>query len=154
MPLVYTWTLSTPTPAAPLPYVSPALDTGAQNVKRDLLLDNSTGDLVMVGGDFVFSTGAQSIAQDIWLALGFFQGEWFLDEEAGFPWRELVFVKNPDLERIRAGWRDKILSRRGVNELLELKQDFNRAIRFLSVSWRVNTDVGELSSARALIVGA
>lgn len=146
MPSSFTWSLLSPAPI-PLPTTTPAPDSGGQKVFRDLKVDFTNRRLVMEEGSLVFVTGAEAILQDVWLALGMFEGEWFLDLAKGFPYFRLVLVKNPNLDLIRAAYRDAILARRGVKELLELNLTFNRAQRSLTVSFRLSTDVGELASS-------
>lgn len=145
MPASFTWTLLTPpTPAAAT--VDPSADNGGNKVRRDLKIDFVNRRLVVKEGSFVYVTGAEAIMQDVWLALGFFEGEWFLDLTKGFPYFRLVLVKNPNIDLIQAAYRDTILSRKGVKSLLALTLDFNRTQRSLAVSFRISTDVGVLAS--------
>ena len=48
------------------------------------------------------------IRQQVMLRLGFFKGEWFLDEETGLPWYEEILVKNPNMIRVRDIFRTAI----------------------------------------------
>lgn len=135
-------------PAAPT-----VLDTGAQFVKRDLQIDFTNRRLVLVEGDLVFATAGQAILQDVWLALGFLQGEWFLDETVGVPMFQKILVKGANLEEIKAIYRAKIVSRRGVKTVLALDLVLDRAARTLKVSFRINSDVGALASSRTTRIG-
>lgn len=130
-----------------------ATPTGGENVKRDLEIDFTTKHLRFVEGGLVFATAGQAILQDVWLALGFFQGEWFLDLAVGVAYFRSILVKNPDLEKIRGIYRDKILSRLGVRSVLALHLAMDTTQRGLAVSFRINTDVGQLASARTLAIG-
>ena len=84
------------------------------------------------------------IKQQVTLRIGFFKGEWFLDEERGVPWYEEIIVKNPNLIRIREIFRDAILSVTGIREVTFMELLFSAYIRTLSVNFRASTDLGEL----------
>ena len=84
------------------------------------------------------------IKQQVTLRIGFFKGEWFLDEERGVPWYEEIIVKNPNLIRIREIFRDASLSVTGIREVTFMELLFSAYIRTLSVNFRASTDLGEL----------
>jgi len=84
------------------------------------------------------------IRQQVMLRLGFFRGEWFLDEERGVPWYEEILIKNPNLIRIREIFRDAILSVSGIREVTFLDLRFSAYARTLDVNFRASTDLGEL----------
>ena len=84
------------------------------------------------------------IKQQVTLRLGFFKGEWFLDEETGLPWYEEIIVKNPNLIRIREIFREAILSVAGINEVTFLDLLFSAYARTLSVNFKASTNLGEL----------
>lgn len=137
-----------------IPPVFPtSTDNGAQLVKRDLQIDFVTRRLVFVEGSPVFTTGAQAILQDVWLALGFMEGEWFLDQTVGVPMFRKILVKGVSLEEVKAIYRAKIISRKGINSVLTLDLDFDRSARTLRVAFRASTDVGQLASTRTTRIG-
>jgi len=123
-----------------------ALITGA----RDIKLDSDTKDLVIENGDLVLVSGVDALEQDIRLQLGFFQGEWFLDESVGVPYYQSILVKNPNLIGIKELFRAKLLSIPGVDEVLSLNLTYTNATRTLEVVWKVNTALGELSGTTIL----
>jgi len=84
------------------------------------------------------------IKQQVTLRIGFFRGEWFLDEEKGLPWYEEIIVKNPNLIRIREIFREAILSVAGINEVTYLDLLFSAYARTLSVNFKASTNLGEL----------
>lgn len=121
-----------------------SIPTGA----RDLKLDPITGDLVVTDGDLVFVSGVDSILQDIRLALGFFLGEWFLDETEGIPYfQKILGVKNPDLLAIREIYRQRLLAVPGVLDVLSCVVT-PAAARTLKINWKVSTDLGELTGVQ------
>lgn len=69
----------------------------------------SEGDLDLVGGRLVRVTGADAAAVTLRNKLRLFLGEWFRDIRLGIPYYQVVFVKNPNLNQIRAMFRRVIL---------------------------------------------
>jgi len=102
------------------------------------------------GDEFADKTGLAmtgdlpGIKQQTTLRLGFFKGEWFLDEERGIPWYEEILVKNPNLIRIREIFREAILSVSGNKELTQMNLLLSSYIRRLDLDFRASTDLGEL----------
>jgi hypothetical protein len=86
----------------------------------------------------------QGIRQQVMLRLGFFRGEWFLDEDRGVPWYEEILIKSPNLIRIREIFREAILSVSGIREVTYLDLRFSAFARTLDVNFRASTDLGEL----------
>jgi hypothetical protein len=102
------------------------------------------------GDEYADSTGLAmtgdlpGIKQQVTLRLGFFKGEWFMNEDTGIPWYEEIIVKNPNLIRIREIFRDAILSVTGIREVTFMDLLFSTYARTLSVQFRASTDLGEL----------
>ena len=102
------------------------------------------------GDEFADETGLamtgdlDGIRQQVMLRLGFFKGEWFLDEERGVPWYEEILIKSPNLIRIREIFREAILSVSGIREVTYLDLRFTAFARTLDVNFRASTDLGEL----------
>ena len=101
------------------------------------------------GDEYADATGLamtgdlDGIRQQVMLRLGFFRGEWFLDEETGLPWYEEILVKNPNMIRIRDIFRTAILSVPGIRAVTYLDVQFTGA-RTVTVDFRADTDLGEL----------
>ncbi len=77
----------------------------------DLLLTNSQ--LTWIRADDQQSV----IAQKLRIRLRFFAGEWSLDTTQGLPYFTLIFVKNPNLPRVKAIFRQVILTTPGIASL-------------------------------------
>jgi hypothetical protein len=107
----------------------------------DLLLDPSTWDLALENG--TPSVGAD-VPQAIGIRLKFVLGEWFLDQELGIPYYESIFVKAPGIDRIKAIFREAILSTPGVGELTALDVDYNPSTRRFGLTFKCTTDEGEI----------
>lgn len=112
---------------------------------RDLLLVD--GDISVANGDLETVDGIDSIKQAIDLALNLFKSEWFLDGDLGVPYFENILIKSPNLNAIRDIFKKKLISVSGVTAVIELSLNFDGASRTLAVSWKVSTDVGELSGS-------
>jgi hypothetical protein len=123
-----------------------ALTPGA----RDLKIDPLTGDLAVESGDLAQVTGIDAILQSLRTRLGFFLGEWFLDEAQGIPYFESILVKNPNFPAVRELLRRALLETPGVLEVTSLRLRFTSATRQLAVSFRVSTDLGELAQTLEL----
>lgn len=121
----------------------------AQRV-TDLLLGDD-GDLVVRNGDLALAADFVGIRQAIDLTLGFFLGEWFLDESVGIPYYEEILIKNPSLVAVREIFRLALESVAGVREVLALDVGYDGS-RIARVPWSVSTDLGELSSTANPVV--
>jgi len=69
---------------------------------KDLYLDPITHDLV-IDNDIGYTDddiGIEYIIQKIKIELLTFFGEYFLDNEIGFPWFQKVLIKNPNLKEV------------------------------------------------------
>ncbi len=118
------------------------IPTGA----RDLKIDKDTGDLVIEDGDFLWVTGIDAIEQDIRTALLMFKGEWFLNLEEGVPYHQSILgQKATNLPAIREIFRQQLLAIPGVLDVLTIEVSFAPRTRRLTVTWKVSTDLGELT---------
>lgn len=104
---------------------------------------NEDGDEYADATGLAMTGDLDGIRQQVELRLGFFKGEWFLDEEAGLPWYEEILVTNPNLIRIRDIFRTAILSVNGISDVTYLDVRFTGA-RTVTVEFRATTDLGEL----------
>jgi hypothetical protein len=102
------------------------------------------GDLLLTStGDVSAVTGRDAVAQHVRVRLRFIKGECFADLRLGFPWRqEVLGVKNPNLDRIRALVRRTIETTPGIREVNELALSHDRRARRLTVSFRATTKEG------------
>ena len=96
-------------------------------------------------GDIVVSdTGdikiTNSIQQAILIHLRWFFSEWRLGPDYGFPYWEDVFVKNPDIEKIKRDIRTEIMKVEGVRYANVTQVTFDAAERRASFNYTAVTD--------------
>lgn len=119
-------------------------------IGRDLALDPMTHDLFLSGGDLSLVADREAIRQEADIRLNFLLGEWFKDITKGVPYLQKVLVKSPDLTAIRSILSDEILEVAGIRSIISLVLDYDRKNRTLKVTWKANSDVGELASTVTL----
>lgn len=106
-------------------------------------IDTATNDLVFVNGELVL---VQTVHEEVAIVLNakfkHFKGGWFLDVRQGFPWIEVVYVKNPDLQIIKGVIRQVILDTQGVTDVPQLDLEFDAPTRLLTGTIRVLCDDG------------
>lgn len=76
----------------------------------------------------------------------FFEGTWFLDLTEGFPYFREIFVKNPDIERIRRLFTRLILSLPSFVAVERLDLNYDRSARHLSVYFESRAEDGRVVS--------
>ena len=107
------------------------------------------GDLELdATGHFVWlQPGPELVRQKLAQRLKFFLGEWFLDRRLGVPYFKHVFIRNPDLDVIRAMFRKVILGTRGVLGIVgdAITLDFDRVNRTLAVSFACTCEGGTVT---------
>lgn len=117
---------------------------------RDLALDPETHDLLIQNFDLVLNADLESVRQAVSVRLQFFYGEWFLDITEGIKYYEYILVKNPDLSLVSGIIKTAILNTPNVKEILDYSQAYDSVARSLTVSFRANTDFGELTDTLPL----
>lgn len=100
-------------------------------------------DLVVTAGNLVIIGDEDQIAQSIREALGFFSGEWFLNNTEGVPWFQEILVAHPNLDTIQAILINTVLSVPGVTQLNTFSFDFTPGNRTLSVTFQAKTTNGQ-----------
>lgn len=114
-------------------------------VYNDLAFTNAR--LTLIGS--AYGTAAQECAQKLNERFNFGKGEWFLDQNQGFPWLQAVIgLKNPSLPAITNLVRGVILGTPGVKRILAMSSAFNRNARKLSL---MNAQI--VHDSNAIIVG-
>lgn len=89
------------------------------------------------------ATGLQAMKQAVRSSILLFFGEWFLNIEQGTKWREIIFVKNPDLALITTEIRGRITAVLGVKSVDYLSVTYDSTARTLSASYQATCDFGQ-----------
>lgn len=98
----------------------------------DIMLD-SKGDMkVSAVGDISIT---ESVRQAVMIRLRWIFQEWRLGPKLGFPWFEEVFVKNPNLPKLRQLIRDEIMKVSEVTAAAVTNIDFDRAARVAKITY-------------------
>ena len=109
----------------------------------DISIDPVTRDLDFDGQELALVQGRRAVAQHHLTALGLHLGEAFMNRQAGFPWRDDVLVKNPDLRLIEATFRSYILTIPGTTGIRDFTIAFDGPNRNLTIDYLALTDEGE-----------
>jgi len=136
---------TTPTISVSTPPAAEAIASTAPARVRDILVDELTGNWTLTDGDLSLIGDLPSVAQDIRQRLRFFAGEWFLDDDAGVPYYQVVLVKNPNLSTVREVAREAIAGAKGVVSVDSLVLNLTPG-RALTINFTATSDLGQLSN--------
>lgn len=137
----------TPDPGSPTPPGSIDFSSGpntAAPIKRALYFDPISQTFPRKNGGMVFLTGKESIAQAVRIRLSTFRGEWYLAINRGLPFFDQIFKKAPDLKAIEQLIRSEIESVPGVKNVTTYSQNYDKQKRKLSVTFKADSDFGEI----------
>ena len=104
----------------------------------DILLGNDGDIVVSETGDISLT---ESVRQAILVRLRWIYGEWRLGPEMGFPWFEEVFVKNPNIPKIKRLIRNEIMQVEGVKKAEVTEAVYDREKR--TAAFAYTCSVGE-----------
>jgi hypothetical protein len=108
------------------------------------LFDRNTNDLDLTNGIRLTTEPSDELASRLQIRLQWLQGEWFLDERLGIPYFQRILVKGTSLQTVRSIYREAIRETPGVDEILNLDLDLNKAARELRVDFKVRSVDGEV----------
>lgn len=108
----------------------------------DLMLDDTTKDLLIENGDLQLTEGLDRVKQHLSQRLKLFFGEWFLETERGIPYFQDIFKKNPDGDIVDATFKKAVIETPGVVNLQEFSIDYDNATRSITVKLRALTTDG------------
>ena len=103
----------------------------------DILLEN--GDLQFRNGDIVLKN---SVRQKINIRLKWFFQEWRWNEEVGLPYFEYIFIKNPNVNKIRELIEDEIFNVDEVIEVNDVTISIDNVSRKVVIIYEAVTDQG------------
>ena len=103
----------------------------------DILLTEN-GDLHLTSkGDIALS---DSLAQKIKVRLKWWLGEWRWDEEEGLPYRDDIFIKNPDTDAFEMAVREKIFEIDEITDVKDVSIKYDAKSRDCKISFTALTD--------------
>lgn len=94
---------------------------------------NDDGDIAV--SEFGDISTTRSIRQAVLVRLRWIYKEWRLGPDRGFPWFEDVFVKNPNIARLRQLVRSKIMEVEGVMNAEVTSLDYDRRQRRMKLTY-------------------
>lgn len=95
-------------------------------------------------GDPVWTDGPTYIRQRLSVRFKFWLGEYFLDLRQGIPYRREVFVKNPNIDRIREIFRQVIVTTPGVLRLNTFELNYDPSARRMTFKFHASVEGGEV----------
>lgn len=109
-------------------------------------------DLELLEGQLVFADGRDAIAQKCKERLMFFKGEWYQDQNEGFPYWTHVLIKNPSLSTIRSLVTKTLESIRGVQRVISVDASLDKATRSLSIEFSVMSDSNDKIESQKMVL--
>ena len=107
-------------------------------------LVEGTNNLKLVNKNLTFTTKTDVyVAQKVRTKLKMFRGEWYLNINEGIPYREEVFIKNPNLGLIEDIFKITILSIPEISELLSFTLIYDVNFRKLTINFNAKLINGE-----------
>jgi hypothetical protein len=116
---------------------------------KDILLDNS-GDIYV--GDTADISIKHSIRQDVKIRLQWFFDEWRFNPEAGIPYFEEVFLKNPNTDVIAQIFREEATKAEGVKEITNVSVVVDSKSRTATIKFTIITDYGSFKEEVSISV--
>lgn len=103
----------------------------------DILL-SADGDLFLTEkGDISL---VDSVAQKIKIRLRWWLGEWRWDEDEGLPYRDELFIRNPDTDSFEMAVREKIFEIDEITEVKDVSVAYDRKTRAGKIKFTALTD--------------
>ena len=104
---------------------------------KDILLDTSGDINITAWGDISLT---DSVRQAVKIRLLWFFQEWMFEPSYGVPYYETILVKNPNLERMRGIVKNEIQSVTEVQEVRNIKIDYDKPTRKARVLYELVTN--------------
>ncbi len=108
---------------------------------------DSMNNLVFVDGNLQVIDKGASVLQAVRNRLAMYQGEWFLDKNAGTPWFQQIFVKPINLSVVESIIKARVLDTDGVLRITKFSLgDFNATNRNITISFEAETIYGLINN--------
>lgn len=116
-------------------------------IRRDIMVDLTTGARVVVNGHFQLAEGRRCVAQMVAARLRTHVGEWWLNTAYGIDYRGVFLKRAPSMSEIEARLRRACLQVRGVTSVRSVSLDLDRPTRTLTFTIELQTDQGDVALA-------
>jgi len=118
---------------------------------NDIEISQVTNDIVFTNNfDMSIVDGISRVAQQIFIRLKLFKGEWYLDETFGVPYFEDIFRKRKDFGLVSTIFKSQILSVPNVDSLLSFDLEIDEQTRLMTIDFSVNTAFGTIESSQVI----
>ena len=108
----------------------------------DILLDEATGDIAVVGLTPVLTTDlGKLVRQRLKIRLDTYLGEWFLNSNVGVPYFQKLFKKPYNQLAVDSIFKGIILETEDVSRITSYSTNFDTAARTFSLTFSVLTSV-------------
>lgn len=108
--------------------------------------DLKSGDAAVSGGDVQTVSSDAATRQRLEQKFNLWRGEWFLNINAGFPWRDRILGQRPRPEVVRSLVHDLVISDPGVRRVDSITLDFSGVDRRLLIQFSATLVSGEVAS--------
>lgn len=115
----------------------------------DLKLIENTNNLEITNSDLTLVSGSVYVANKIRIALRTFKTEWYLNINAGLPYYEEIFIKNPNVDFIADLYQSEILKIKEVKELTEFELTLEN--RKMTITFTAILQSGEILKQTEII---
>lgn len=110
---------------------------------KDLRLDSTSHDLVVLDYDLSIAEGLDQVTQNIKIRLLFVYNEWFLDANKGVPFYERIGIKDPDIAVVDSIIKSTIVETPGVTQLISYESTYSAQDRSFGATFKCETEYGE-----------
>jgi hypothetical protein len=115
---------------------------------------DSNNDIFVQNGRIEIASNGGEVVQRVRTRLQFYLEEWFLDQAAGTPWLQEIFIKPINLNNIESLIKARIALTPGVRTLLEFSLELDsQQSRKLNISFSAETTYGEIINEEVFING-
>lgn len=102
------------------------------------------GDLAVENNELVLIQGLEETAQNLFVNLKTYQGEWFLDQSIGMPWFQDILIKGQPINIISGLIKDAIVNTDGVTELNKFELDYDNETRTMTLDAKAKSANGDI----------
>lgn len=117
---------------------------------KDIKIDRTFNDVILVGGDIPFITKKEVLRQRLEIRLLTPLGDFFLNTLFGIPLFTKILGKGRSVEEIEDIYKTRIITTPDVTKLVDFSSDFEQKIRKFFIEFRVNSTFGDIEGRTAV----